>query len=822
MQKIISYLSDLIFRRKKTVLLGSLILWLFCLWLSSGLKLSEDLFELIPKNDPLISEYRQLLDAFKFMDKVFVMIGPECEGVKISDDCLISAGDKMENLMRQSGYFSKIYYIISDDSLFPVIDIFKEYRAAFFSEEYRKYIENAIERKELEQRFAGWRKVLTEAPAPYIGQMFKTDPAGFDFYLLNKLNDLRGSGKLKNKRERIFSGDGRWLVISGQPKISAGDIEGSGKFVKFMEDAVSSVSGGEKIRAAYLCGHRFSMENADKMKHGAKLAIIISMLAIIMLSVLIYRKPLFVAMSILPAVFGSVIALGITSVIYKNVSGISIACGSMLTGIAVDYGIYLLFQIDKQKGDFADEETVKSILRKIYLPLLIGAATTVGVFGVMFFSNMPGYSQLSVFASIGIISAAFFALFVFPLIIPLKMKNFSEKPLWNVSAFFEKIFNFAVKKRRVVFAMAILVTVAALPGIFKLRFDGDVQSMNVSSAAIERDRKDIVNVVGDPLQEVIFAVKDKNPDSALQKNARLSLVLNELKKQDQLTGFSSIAAFLPSSETLNNNIGRWDKFWTDERLSDFKTNINQISETNKIKADVFNEFQESLSNKSVKLISEETYKGTFLEDVFSIMLASNQGLNFIISRGQLADGVDFSSVVHSVKEVMPDAIIYRGLEMTGYIMNIVYGEFKKNGVLSFLAAALIMRLFFRRSKDVILTMAVLCLSLVWTFGLMGWLGMKINIMNCVVSIFVFGLVIDYSVFLISAMKEKKANEFMRNTGGAVISSALTVVAGFGALCFGCHPALVSLGVSSVIAVLSGIIAVVFLIPAIYSMAETLD
>lgn len=816
MERVISYLCAFIFRRKKTVLCFSLFFWLFCLYLSSGLKLSEDLFDLIPKNDPVISECRELLNAFKFMDKVCVMIGPENEAVKISENRLIETGDRFEALLAQSGYFSKIYYRIPGNSILPVLDIFREYRAVFFSEEYKKYVEKSIERKELEQRFAGWKKALTEAPAPLIGSMFKIDPAGFDFYLLGKLNDFRNSGRMKTRHERLFSEDGRWLMLIGQTKISAGNIAESDEFIKFMNSAIETVSKDKDLRVAYLCGHRFSVENATIMKHGAKLAMIISALAIIILSILIYRKPFLVLMTVFPAVFGSVIALGLSTLIYERLSGIAIACGAMLTGIAVDYGIYLLFQLDKLKDDFVTAEAVKGILRKIYLPLLTGAATTLGVFGVMFFSRMPGYNQLSVFSFIGISSAAFFALFVFPLLVPLRMRKFSVKPLWDAAAFFESIFKMATENRKAVFLFAFFLTVAMLPGVFKLRFDGDVQSMNVSTAVIERDRADITKITGDPLQEIIFAVKDKHIDSALQKNEKLNTLLDDLEKQNKLMSFSSVSEFLPSIEARQGNIWRWNEFWKDGKLEDFKKNIMELSLANKIKTEAFNAFLESLSSRDTKSISIENYKGTFIEDIFSIMIAESNGDNFIISRGQLPDGESFSGIASCIKEKMPDAIVYRGLEMTADIMNIVYGEFKKNGILSFLAAALIMLLLFRRFNCVAVTMAVLSLSLVWTFGLMGWFGMKINVMNCVVSIFVFGLVIDYSVFLLSAMKEKNADDdFMKNTGGAVISSALMVIAGFGALCFAGHPALTSLGASSVMALLSGITATLFLIPALY-------
>ena len=71
------------------------------------------------------------------------------------------------------------------------------------------------------------------------------------------------------------------------------------------------------------------------------------------------------------------------------------------------------------------------------------------------------------------------------------------------------------------------------------------------------------------------------------------------------------------------------------------------------------------------------------------------------------------------------------------------------------------------------------------------------------------------MFLICAdVREKEGGRTV--TAGAVVFSALTNVAGLGALCFAGHPALFSLGFTATAGILCGLVAATLTIPVFYS------
>jgi predicted RND superfamily exporter protein len=87
-------------------------------------------------------------------------------------------------------------------------------------------------------------------------------------------------------------------------------------------------------------------------------------------------------------------------------------------------------------------------------------------------------------------------------------------------------------------------------------------------------------------------------------------------------------------------------------------------------------------------------------------------------------------------------------------------------------------------------------------------------MNCIIGIFIFGLVIDYSIFLTAAWQKASGTDdrHLARSSGAVTISALTTIAGLGALVMARHPALHSLGLTALLGISAGLISVLLIIP----------
>ncbi len=99
------------------------------------------------------------------------------------------------------------------------------------------------------------------------------------------------------------------------------------------------------------------------------------------------------------------------------------------------------------------------------------------------------------------------------------------------------------------------------------------------------------------------------------------------------------------------------------------------------------------------------------------------------------------------------------------------------------------------------------ISWLWILGFMGIFGIKFNVINIIISTFIFGLGDDYSIFIMDGL----TNEYKygkKNLGSfktSILLSALTTIIGIGVMVFAKHPALKSIAVIAIL----GMFCVVF-------------
>ena len=115
---------------------------------------------------------------------------------------------------------------------------------------------------------------------------------------------------------------------------------------------------------------------------------------------------------------------------------------------------------------------------------------------------------------------------------------------------------------------------------------------------------------------------------------------------------------------------------------------------------------------------------------------------------------------------------------------------------------------------VVATLLPLLVGLLWTLGLMGWLGLPINIMNCVFVIFIIGIGEDYSVFLATSKLDEWRGHPPRihATSASVMISALTTIFGFAVLIFARHPVLFSMGTTVLLGMVCAFAATLVITP----------
>jgi predicted RND superfamily exporter protein len=94
------------------------------------------------------------------------------------------------------------------------------------------------------------------------------------------------------------------------------------------------------------------------------------------------------------------------------------------------------------------------------------------------------------------------------------------------------------------------------------------------------------------------------------------------------------------------------------------------------------------------------------------------------------------------------------------------------GPLALLFVVGTLALAYRDLIDVVLGLVGILLVLVWTFGVMGWLGINFNLMMIAVPILLIGLSIDYSIHVVMRYRENRAGNGVTEQRGASVAEAM--------------------------------------------------
>jgi predicted exporter len=631
---------------------------------------------------------------------------------------------------------------------------------------------------------------------------------------------------LVRHRDRLFSTDKTRILIIAHPRHPSTDSYHAAALIALIDrlkaETVRASAG--RVRVADLAGHRFSLENASRVKRDILKTVGISTIGVVVLTALSFANPLFVPLALLPAAFGACFALGLIRWLSPNVSAISIGCGSMLIGIAVDYGIHILYHADHAgtgRGKAGGTRKTGAarlleILPRLTRPLLLSAGTTVLAFLALRFSILPGYRDLGLFAALGIGGAAVFALTALPPLVPILKSVLPGRgrPILPLGYWFLLFMRRTRQKRLAPTLILAALTLVALAGWPRLRIEGDYQKMNALEPETRRDWDRILEFFGGGLRVSPIAVRGASLEEALEENERLYQALVKLKEEGVVAEFQSIAPILPSQRSQGQNAARWAAFWSTERIEALRDALAKAGEGMGMRPEAFQPFFDSLPG-SLERVGPEDLKQAGLARLIETHLSVGEENTLVLTHARTDDPAAFARLVERLRPDFPGLLAANGQVFMGYMARLIFGELRRMALIAFILVAGLLLVSMRSPRSVLVMLLPLALSAFWTFGFMGWLGVSINLMNSIVTIFIMGLVVDYSIFLYHAWEGHGAASHsgrLASSGAAVAISAMTTLAGFGALALASHPVLHSIGFTALLGISTGWLAVTLAFP----------
>lgn len=279
----------------------------------------------------------------------------------------------------------------------------------------------------------------------------------------------------------------------------------------------------------------FASDTSKLIQSDISLIGLISGISALFLVIFIFRSLYAVGIVLLTVTIGFLYAVLTCFFIFPKVYILTLAFGTSLIGMSVDYCLYwLTASIDDVKNPFER--------RRYLLPgMLLALITTAMGYFLMAITPFPVLSQMAVFSIAGISAAWLSVVLIFPHINKLRFRTNSS--LLLVKYIEPKNYQISVMTRRVIIAAMILVSAY---GVISFQPNDNIRALASFDKELVDQQIKASEILDIPSPSQFFIVSGSTEEEVLSRAEQLTNRLDELVSEGVIGGYQSITRFIPS------------------------------------------------------------------------------------------------------------------------------------------------------------------------------------------------------------------------------------------------------------------------------------
>jgi predicted exporter len=545
----------------------------------------------------------------------------------------------------------------------------------------------------------------------------------------------------------------------------------------------------------------------------------LSTVGIVVFFVLLFRSPRMLLLGFVPLACGSMAATLGTALIFGRVHGVTLAFGSSLLGVGIDYAehYYTHFALSAA-GASAQAKTRASsakdlaahpvrVMAHVWPGLFLGALTTaVGLCGLAF-ADFPGALQMGVFSIISVFAAVLATRYLLPPWMPMpyrqpRLPSLLEGVALRILAWIKA--TSWVRPALLVLLPLLLVFSA------RVRFENDPRALIPAHPELAADDAAVAEQVsvGDPGRFAIVlgeASHDAPEGDLSSATTKLEAVDNELRAARAaglLRKFPPVAQLLRSREA---HVASAKAAQTSASAL-----LDQFARDGFVR-EKFASYQDKLPH----LAGEDAKLGPSPREV----LASPAGVlvaPFVTKIGARAayvlplGGVDD---IVALRRAVPSAIILdQGLLLREALTH------ARTSVTMLLGAGLVLVILilfvrYRALQKTLIAILPALVSVCGTLACFALLGVKLTVFHTMGFSLVLSMGADYGIFVVESKDDVRE---VARAWVSIVVATLTTLLSFGLLALSGNPALSGLGLSITV----GMLLCVVFCPAVWAVLQT--
>ena len=765
------------------------------LFLFFGLKLKyeEDISKLLPSSSV---ESQLAFTSIELKDKIYLQVTSADE--PLSPETLCERTDEFVDLLFEkdssSHFISNILYKMEPELAINGLDFMLEHLPSFVDTSAYAAFEEALQPEAVEaQMWVNYEQMMEDETGD-ITQAIAYDPLNLRHAIIG--DAMEGAlGNFNIIDGHLFCPDSTVALAYLAPAFRSLDSKAATEFSRMLKHAKKEFEASHPDVKVHAHGDPIgSVSNSRRIKSDLVVTVGISIVLILILIGLCFRSLPFIWKLLFPIFYGVAFSLACIYWIKGGMSLMALGLGAVVLGVGISYCLHVLihhFFVGDPEKLLLDEST----------PVFLGCITTVGAFCSLLFTESDLLRDFGMFASFALLGSTLFALIFLPHFLPKRHADADSKTFRRISRLNNLPFD------RKPWFLVLIVIIVAIGIIFsnKVKFDSDLRNLDYNSPDEVTAERLFSEKNNDGFYHLYFATVSTDLDEALEADKLLMVKLDSLKKQGVVHSYTDlIPKLFVTMEEQERRIAAWNAYWTEERKSEAIRMVDKGAFDFGLDPMMFYEFKDLLDAdyEAASLLESgvvpENLLGNFIE-----CNADNQYMVFT----DVSMNFDEKDIVSDALVLNPKTFVLEPFYYCKSMVEVVHDDFNIAVWISSLFVLIILLVSFRNLITALLSFLPMVLSWFMVQGYMAIIGLEFNLISIIISTFIFGVGVDYSIFIMEGLlsQARTGNRDMLTWHKvAIFFSAAILVIVVSSLLFAVHPAIRSIGLSTLIGMASTI------------------
>ena len=772
----------------------------------------EDIIKLLPRSS-LDSELA--FSDIGLKDKIFIQITGSDPDTPADTGTLWEYIDEFTDALRARDtagrYIVGILSSLEIETALGAMDYGFEHLPSFIDTGFYGAFAAALEPGAAEAQMERNVALIEEDQTGDLTRLVCTDPFNLrDIFLQTFLPQAEGDGSIGGYTivdGHFFCPDKTVAMAFVTPAFTQTDSGNATRFARILRQEQKSFEAAHPDARILIHGAPLGgVSNAGTIKKDLVRTVGISLIVILVILLLCFRKPAFLGHMVTPVIYGTLFSMACLYWIKGTMSLMALGIGAIVLGVALSYVLHVLIH-------FYYVEDVETVLQEESTPVFLGCVTTIGAFLGLLFTESDLLRDFGLFATFALTGSTLYALVFLPHF--LRKKHVKTDKAHGFPLI-DRINDFPWDKHPAILGLMAVVIVAGIVLSPRVKFDSDLRNLDYDNAALTESQ----NLYNEKNQQghtdLYFAVYDDDLDQALEYNKLLQERLDSLARLDLVKSYNVLVPLLfQTTRDQETRIAAWNAFWTPERTSRARQTLSASARRHGLDPGLFAPF--------FALVEADYEPGSLFEaGIVPPELLSNyveeqpSGRKMVFTSVSFAPE-DMDPVIEGLIDG-PQTLVLEPFYYCRDLVKIVHDDFNTTLWISSLFVLLVLLVAFRNIWISLIAFLPMFLSWYVLQGLMALLGLEFNLINIVISTFIFGIGVDYSIFIMEGLlQEARTGQAQRLAWHkvAIFFSALVLIIVVASLVFAVHPSIRSIGLITLIGMLSTILMTYSLEPFLF-------